>query len=269
MRTPAGQTAAGAYGRAADRWARGATLVYGPLADALLDLADPDDWRGRHTLDVGAGTGVASARLADRGATAIAADLAEDMLRQDRDGRPPALVADVRDLPVRSHTFDAVVASFVLNHLPDPVRALVELVRVARPGALVLASVFSSTSSHAGRDLIDDVASRWGWKAPTWYTTMKADAVPLLASAPDMTAAARAAGLDIDVVVERAVDVGVTRAADLVAYRLGQAHIAEFLAGLEPADQQALADEAALAVGDPMEPYRPTVVFLAARVPDR
>jgi SAM-dependent methyltransferase len=259
--------AAGAYGQAADRWARGATLVYGPLADALLDLVGPDEWRGRRTLDVGAGTGVASARLADRGATTIATDLAEDMLRVAQLNRPPALVADGRRLALRTQAFDAVVASFVLNHLTDPVRGLVELRRVARPDALLVASVFSTRSSHPGRDLIDDVATRWGWEAPDWYTTMKVDAVPLLASVPDMTIAAEAAGLVVRTVDERAVDVGVTRADELVAYRLGQAHIAEFLGGLSPADQQALAEEATVAVGEPMEPYRPIVVFLAASIP--
>lgn len=129
----------------------------------------------------------------------------------------------------------------------------------------MLVSVFSSSSSHAGRNRVDDVAVAHGFVAPAWYTEMKETMVPLLGSAERMAAAAEAAGLREVEVEDRAVDVGLQRASDLVAYRFGQAGYTDFIAGLDSARRQALFEEAVAAAGDPMEPYRPRVVFLRAR----
>jgi SAM-dependent methyltransferase len=255
-----------AYGQAAESWSRGAAIVYGPLADALLDLVVPDHWTGRAVLDLGAGTGVVSDRLRDRGARPVALDLSEDMLRLDRHRRPPALVADVGALPLATAALDGVVASFVLNHVGDPIGVLREMARVSRPGSLVATSVFSSRSSHEPRDRVDRVATRWGWTAPDWYAEVTTATAPLLASAGARPAALIEPSLAPVVVDEGDVDVGVTTATQLVAYRLGQAHIAAFLAGLGPHRHARLEAEAVAAVGDPMEPYRPTVVFSTARV---
>jgi SAM-dependent methyltransferase len=172
-----------AYGQAAESWSRGAAIVYGPLADALLDLVVPDHWTGRAVLDLGAGTGVVSDRLRDRGARPVALDLSEDMLRLDRHRRPPALVADVGALPLATAALGGVVASFVLNHVGDPIGVLREMARVSRPGSLVATSVFSSRSSHEPRDRVDRVATRWGWTAPDWYAEVTTATAPLLASA--------------------------------------------------------------------------------------
>jgi SAM-dependent methyltransferase len=258
------------YDRAADGWARGATLVYGPLADALLARGSVD-WTGCRVLDVGAGTGAVSDRLLGRGADVVAADLSPGMLAYARDRRPSAVVADVLALPFTARSFGAVVASFVLNHLDQPVAGLGELARTARPGARLLASVFGLSYTHPGREAIDAVATRWGWQAPAWYVETKERAVPLLASPGAMGDAARSAGLvDIDA-EETSVDVGLTRADELVAYRLGQAHVTDFLAALSSTERTGLIDEARAAVdeaaGVPMAPYRPEVVFLAATVP--
>jgi hypothetical protein len=96
---------------------------------------------------------------------------------------------------------------------------------------------------------------------------MKASTIPLLGSAGAMERAAREARLADVTVDETDVDVGVHRAEDLVAYRLGQAHFAPFLNALVPEGRAALRTEAIAAVEPVMEPYRPTVIFLAALVP--
>ncbi len=59
-------------------------------------------------------------------------------------GRPP-FQAEFRqgsalDLPFADATFDVVTCQTVLMHLADPARALGEMVRVAKPGGLVIAS---------------------------------------------------------------------------------------------------------------------------------
>jgi ubiquinone/menaquinone biosynthesis C-methylase UbiE len=47
------------------------------------------------------------------------------------------LQADVLSLPYDDQSFDVVMAAHVLEHLPDPQRALAEMVRVLRPGGMV------------------------------------------------------------------------------------------------------------------------------------
>jgi SAM-dependent methyltransferase len=56
-------------------------------------------------------------------------------------GCPEVLEADLTDLPYPADTFDAVVSSDVLYHIEDDALALKEMVRVLRPGGLVVINV--------------------------------------------------------------------------------------------------------------------------------
>ncbi|WP_212751907.1 class I SAM-dependent methyltransferase [Roseovarius arcticus] len=55
--------------------------------------------------------------------------------------RAHLLQADVLTLPYDDQSFDVVMAAHVLEHLPDPQRALAEMVRVLRPGGMVFLCV--------------------------------------------------------------------------------------------------------------------------------
>jgi SAM-dependent methyltransferase len=257
------------YDGAATGWAQGATLVYAPIAEVLV-ARTPVALRGGRVLDVGAGTGVCEAPLRAAGAALIVGvDLSRDMLAWNRADRPPAAVADVMRLPMRDGSFQAAVASFVLNHLTNPVGGLVELARAVRPGGGLLASVYANTSRSPSRDAVDDVARAHGWSPPDWYLELKETATPLLGSIGSMTRAAVAAGL-VDVKVDEVdVDVGVTDPGMLVDYRFGQAQFAEWVATFGPRAQAEVRAAAVDAVGRAMEPYRPRVVFLDARVGPR
>ncbi len=196
----------------------------------------------------------------------IATDFSEDMLRIALSRRPPTAVADMRALPIRSQALDAVFAAFVLNHLDNSHAGLVELRRAVGPGGAVLADVFSSRSRHEARDAIDAVAMAAGWEPPRWYVALKESAAPLLGSAGRMVQAARDAGLDVLRVEETEVDIG-QEPEQLVAYRLGQAHLAAFVAGLPRSSRHRLVWKATAAATEVMSPYRPLVVFLVARAP--
>lgn len=97
-------------------------------------------------LDVGCGTGYLGLGLAAAGRAGEVhlSDIAPGMLARAAEnaarlGVDAALVrATATELPYPDATFDAVVTRGVLHHLHDPVAALREWRRVARPGAPVL-----------------------------------------------------------------------------------------------------------------------------------
>lgn len=261
-----GDDVADRYAGAGRGWAGGAAHVYGPIARDLVGLlaARAGRLEGTRVLDAGAGTGLVSDALAVHGARPLALDVSPDMLAQAP--AHPRVVGSVTAVPLRDGVVDAVVAAFVLNHVTDPVRGLRELARVTRGGGTVVAAVYDNANASAVRDRIDVVTAAHGFSAPGWYRRLKTEAAPLLGSVERMTDAATAAGL-ADVVVDAvAADVGVERASQLVDYRLGQAHVAAWLGGLDPARRAAVREEAVAAVAPVMEPYRPGVVRLVATV---
>nr|HID14906.1 class I SAM-dependent methyltransferase [Anaerolineae bacterium] len=106
---------------------RPATHIYQDLVAAHLTPAT-------RTLDLGCGRGGVMERLHPR--AGFVAGLDPD-LRSLRDHRAPALALAcglAEALPYADGTFDLVCCSWVLEHLPDPARALAEVARVLTPG---------------------------------------------------------------------------------------------------------------------------------------
>ena len=87
------------------------------------------------TLDVGAGTGIATRALIERGARVIALDPGREVLRRAELRTPSlrAVVADGARLPVRSETIDLICFAQSWHWL-DEVRRIPEAHRVLRPG---------------------------------------------------------------------------------------------------------------------------------------
>jgi ubiquinone/menaquinone biosynthesis C-methylase UbiE len=250
------------YQGAANAWADGAELVYGPLADALLARAPK--LTGQLVLDAGAGTGAVSRRLVRAGAHAVAVDASWQMLAHQATSRPPAVVGDISRLPLVDGAVDGAAAAFVLNHLADPVAALVEMRRVVRRGGFIVASVFSIADPGAARAALDGVLAAAGWKPPEWYRFLKS-VDGQLGSAATMRAAAQAADLEHIDVVEGPVRTGVTDPRDIVRYRLSQPQRAVFLAELSEERRRRVIDECVAAVAELGEAFDPGVVLLAAR----
>lgn len=106
---------------------------------------------GDRVLDAGCGTGRALPPLrAAVGASGVVlgADLTPAMLEaavragRDRDGQ--LLLADVRALPLRTASLDAVFGAGLIAHLPNPAENLRELARAVRPGAPLPSSIRSA-----------------------------------------------------------------------------------------------------------------------------
>jgi ubiquinone/menaquinone biosynthesis C-methylase UbiE len=255
-----------AYDRTGAAWQAGPGRIYDRLAEIALDRS-PVALAGASVLDVGAGTGAATrAALACGAAGVVAVDGAFGMLAVDAATRPPAAVADARSLPVRSGAFDVVVAAFSLNHLDEPVVALADAARALRPGGAMVVTAYASEDGHPVKAAVDDAAAAMGWRSESWYADIHTGAVPLLATTDRAVAAARDAGL-VDARAER-VDVPFPDLgpADLVAWRLGMANIAPFVAGLSLPQRHALAADAVARLGADAPPLVRSMIVLTARV---
>ncbi len=254
-----------AYGAAGPAWARGPDRLYGRLAEGLVTACPP--LAGRLALDVGAGTGALSRAIAAAGGEVVAVDLSVGMLAQHRAVRPPAVAADAMRLPFPPARFDATLAAFVLNHLPDPTAALREASRVTRGGGTVAASSFDASWTHPAKNAVEATAARFGYDPPDWYTALKSVDGPTAGKPQALLAAARVAGLAQPQVLRTTIDGGLRSPAAVAAWRLGMAHLAPFLAGLPPQTRQRLVAATIDAVGPRPPPVRPRVLILTAWVP--
>ncbi|QBI18187.1 class I SAM-dependent methyltransferase [Egibacter rhizosphaerae] len=254
-----------AYEGSAEAWANGPASIYRGMAAALL-ATTPRPLAGRLVLDLGAGTGVASDALTEAGAHPVGVDLAHAMLAHRRARRPPGVVADALALPFAEATFDAVVAAFCLNHVPDPATALAECRRVTRPGSPVLASTFPNDVEHPAKPVVEAVLERFGYRRPDWYRTFKDHIAALTGEAEAFAGAAVAAGL-ADPRVERVeVDVGLDDPERAVEWRLNMPHTLGFVAGLEAGARRRLRAEAVAALSSRL-PSSVVMLALRARAP--
>ena len=96
----------------------------------LFDLVG--DLRGKRLLDVGCGLGRFRSVIEGKGATWVGVDLTGDTC---------SVNADAYRLPFPDESVDGVLSSAVLEHMPEPVRAVRELHRVIRPGGLLFGYV--------------------------------------------------------------------------------------------------------------------------------
>jgi len=253
---------AAAYSQSADAWTRGPTRVYGRLAE-LLVAASPVPFRGALVLDLGAGTGVGSSAATAAGARVIALDLALGMLVADRERRPPAVVGDAVALPFAPGAFDVVLAPFCLNHLDDPGAGVAEAARVLRRDGVLVASTYAADDDHVVKAAVDQALSEAGWSAPGWYGELKA-AMASWGSVEAATAAIERGGMAPVLVERREVVFPELTPLDLVAWRLGMAQTAPFVAGLDRTRRDELLQRALELLGPDPPPLVRRVIFLAA-----
>ena len=232
---------ADAYDRSADAWRRGPARLYAQLADALLDRS-PGLVRDRVVLDAAAGTGAMGDAARKRGAArVVSTDLAPAMLSA------PAVVADLVHLPFHDGAFDLALAGFVLGHLSKPEAGLRELRRVA---AGVVASAFAEGWSHPAKRVVEQVLAERGYRPPDWYVAFKEGSERYVGDPARLISLARATGYAEVRVEQFEVTVGAVTAGDLVAWRLGMAHHAPFLATLSPATRDTVRSEAERELAD-------------------
>lgn len=110
---------------------------------------------GELLLDLGCGFGRHAFEGLRRGARVVAADMAQGELVEVRsmfaamrstgeappEGMATAVRGDATCLPFPDGTFDRIIASEVIEHIPDDDGALTELQRVLRPGGTIAVTV--------------------------------------------------------------------------------------------------------------------------------
>ncbi len=113
---------------------------------------------GMTVLDLGAGFGRHAFETARRGGQVVATDLALDEMRSTLntfaamivDGELPdgvatsCLQADGLAMPFADGSFDRIIASEVLEHVPDDLEVMAELFRLLKPGGRLAATVPSA-----------------------------------------------------------------------------------------------------------------------------
>jgi malonyl-CoA O-methyltransferase len=160
----------------------GAAGLQREVSDELLERLKFFALAPRRTLDLGAGTGVASLRLRQiyPRSQVVAIDLAEDMLqvarrRQRLWRRFSLLCADASSLPLGNGSVDLVFCNLMLQWCDQPARVFAEVRRVLKPGGLMLYSSF-------GPETLRELRAAWSAADPHPHVSQFPD-MPQLAAA--------------------------------------------------------------------------------------
>lgn len=136
------------------------------------DLVSTFTWGPSATVvDVGCGNGLWAQRAleATPDATLLGLDASPGMARIFRDRTAAAAVAgDITRLPLRDESADAVLALWMLYHVPDKTAALAEVARVLRPRGFLVAATNSNSDGFLGELYTDALERVLGHAVSTW-----------------------------------------------------------------------------------------------------
>ena len=111
---------------------------------------------GMTLLDLGCGPGHLTAAAARRGADPVGCDLSTGMIAIARENYPKLdfRQGDAESLEFADGTFDLVVMNFLLLHVPDQNRVILEAKRVLKPGGRLIFSVWLGPGRSPGLRLM-------------------------------------------------------------------------------------------------------------------
>lgn len=159
------QQARRSFGNAVDSYDEAAALQR-EVGQRLVERLDLVRLTPGRILDLGCGTGDITDALMSRyrKADVVSLDLAFPMVQQSRRRggwfrKPRGVCADAEALPFQADSFDLVVSNLMLQWCQDLDRVFADLLRVLRPGGLLLFTTFGPDTLRELRDSWERVDS--------------------------------------------------------------------------------------------------------------
>ncbi len=173
MREEPEQRARQYYDDFSDSYERGRGYGYHQMIDDLEVQVTTPYARDARVLELGCGTGLILARVAEVAKEAVGIDLSEGMAQRAKDRGLAVHIGSVCDLPFEDDQFDLAYSFKVLAHVPNIDRAVREAARVIRPGGHLLLEFYNPWSlrylakkaagpQRIGEDRTEaDILTRW------------------------------------------------------------------------------------------------------------
>jgi SAM-dependent methyltransferase len=149
----------------------------------------PADYAGKRVLDLGCGTGEYALWYAINGAASVTGiDLSDGSLKVAEERKEAGKIAnaefikmDILKCELPSDSFDYSYSVGVLHHTGDPFRGFAHLVRVTKPGGLVVVSLYNAYSRRVLRSKQtickwlggDDIDKRVAWGEKLFPGTLR------------------------------------------------------------------------------------------------
>lgn len=153
-------------------WAKHAGIVremFAPITSVLIEAAAIRS--GDSVLDVAGGSGEPSLTIADvcgPSTSIVFTDAVAEMIGAARDRAQQQRLANIEfaqcvgeKLPFKPDSFDVVVSRLGVMLFPDPVAAIQEMLRVAKPGGRIAIAVWGAKDSNPFFHVVANIVARY------------------------------------------------------------------------------------------------------------